>query len=177
PYAVAAPRPPLRPSPWGGLGGGGGAGGDRVRGPGRDWGGAAAPHADVVVVTDDNPRSEDPGSIREAVRSGAERAVRSGHATATLVVDGGTRTDAITNTVAEAVRAAREHGRTDTVVILGKGHETGQEVGGVVHPFDDREAVRTALAAAGLHPTPPATTPTRPTTPTTPTAASSGGTR
>jgi UDP-N-acetylmuramoyl-L-alanyl-D-glutamate--2,6-diaminopimelate ligase len=126
-------------------------------------------------VTDDNPRSEDPASIRDAVRSGAERAVRSGHAAATVVVDGGARTDAITHSVAEAVRAARESGRIDTVVILGKGHESGQEVGGVVHPFDDREAVRAALAAAGPGPT--STRPMNPTTNPAPTAAPAGGTR
>jgi UDP-N-acetylmuramoyl-L-alanyl-D-glutamate--2,6-diaminopimelate ligase len=177
PDAVDAALAALRPSTSGRLVAVLGAGGDRDRGKRPDMGAAAARHADIVVVTDDNPRSEDPASIREAVRSGAERAVRSGDATATVVVDGGTRTEAITTTVAEAVRAARESGRTDTVVVLGKGHETGQEVGGVVHPFDDREAVRAALAAAGRQPTPPMTRPTRPTTSTTHSAASSGGTR
>jgi UDP-N-acetylmuramoyl-L-alanyl-D-glutamate--2,6-diaminopimelate ligase len=143
-------------------------------------GAAAARHADVVVVTDDNPRSEDPASIRDAVRSGAERAVRSGDAAATVVVvDGGARTDAITHSVAEAARAARESGRIDTVVILGKGHESGQEVGGVVHPFDDREAVRAALAAAGLDPasTMPMNPTMNPTTNPAPSAAPAGGTR
>ena len=167
PDAVDAALAALRPSTSGRLVAVLGAGGDRDRGKRPDMGAAAARHADVVVVTDDNPRSEDPASIRDAVRAGAERAAQYGHATATVVRDGGARTDAITHTVAEAVRAARESGRIDTVVILGKGHETGQEVGGVVHPFDDREAVRAALAAAGLHPT----------TSTTPSTAPTGGAR
>jgi UDP-N-acetylmuramoyl-L-alanyl-D-glutamate--2,6-diaminopimelate ligase len=175
PDAVDAALAALRPSTTGRLVAVLGAGGDRDRGKRPDMGAAAARHADVVVVTDDNPRSEDPASIREAVRSGAERAVRSGHAAATVVVDGGPRTDAITQTVAEAVRAAHESGRIDTVVILGKGHESGQEVGGVVHPFDDREAVRAALAAAGPGPT--STRPMNPTTNPAPTAAPAGGTR
>ncbi len=150
PEAIDAALAALRPSTSGRLVAVLGAGGDRDRGKRPEMGAAAARHADVVVVTDDNPRSEEPTAIRDAVRSGARQAVETGRATAALVVDGGSRADAINHAVADAVRAAREDGRIDTVVVLGKGHETGQEVGGVVHPFDDREAVRAALAAAGL---------------------------
>ena len=75
---------------------------------------AAAPGADVVVVTDDNPRTEDPATVRAAVRAGAEAA---GAATVFEVAD---RREAI----ADAVRLA---GPGDVVAVLGKGHERGQE--------------------------------------------------
>jgi UDP-N-acetylmuramoyl-L-alanyl-D-glutamate--2,6-diaminopimelate ligase len=124
-----------------------GAGGDRDRAKRYDMGAAAARHADVVVVTDDNPRSEDPAAIRAAVAAGARDLMAAGSAVATEVVDTEGRSAAITDAVAAAVLAAQD-GRLDTVVVLGKGHEKGQEIGGVVHPFDDRQAVRAALAAA-----------------------------
>lgn len=101
-----------------------GAGGDRdatKRGP---MGRAAAEHADIVVVTDDNPRSEEPAAIRAAVLAGAREA---GGADA---VDGGPRRDAI----ARALRLARPG---DWVAVLGKGHEAGQEIAGQTSPFDD----------------------------------------
>jgi UDP-N-acetylmuramoyl-L-alanyl-D-glutamate--2,6-diaminopimelate ligase len=93
---------------------------------------AAALGADLVVVTDDNPRTEDPASVRAAVRDGA----RAAGGAAVIEVDG--RRQAI----AEAVRLA-EPG--DAVVLLGKGHETGQEINGVLHPFDDRVELAQAL--------------------------------
>ena len=111
-------------------------------------GAAAARRADVVVVTDDNPRSEEPGDIRAAVMAGARETVASGQARATDIIDGGSRV--------QRDRRGRRHRRprsrlgdgVDTVVVLGKGHEKGQEIHGVKHPFDDREAVRAALGAA-----------------------------
>ena len=106
-----------------------GAGGDRdpsKRGP---MGRAAAEAADLVVVTDDNPRSEEPAAIRAAVLAGAREA---GGAE---VVDGGDRRAAI----ARALRLARP---ADWVAVLGKGHETGQDVAGVISPFDDVAVIR-----------------------------------
>ena len=106
-------------------------------------GAEAARLADVVIVTDDNPRSEDPATIREAVTAGAvdaadERAAAEG--TDPIRVENiGDRAEAIDL----AIRLA-EAG--DAVVVAGKGHETGQEINGVVHHFDDREQVREALA-------------------------------
>ena len=109
-----------------------GAGGDRDRGKRPVMGEIAARLADVVVVTDDNPRSEDPDAIRAEVLAGAVGPAE--------VMEIGDRRSAIM----EAITSARTG---DVVVIAGKGHETGQEVAGVVHPFDDREIAREALAA------------------------------
>jgi UDP-N-acetylmuramoyl-L-alanyl-D-glutamate--2,6-diaminopimelate ligase len=92
----------------------------------------AAGAADLLVVTDDNPRSEDPALIRRAILDGAAGG-------AAEVVEIGDRRAAI----AEAVRRA---GAGDVVLIAGKGHETGQEIAGVTHPFDDRVVAREELA-------------------------------
>jgi UDP-N-acetylmuramoyl-L-alanyl-D-glutamate--2,6-diaminopimelate ligase len=121
-----------------------GAGGDRDREKRPLMGEAAARGADVVVVTDDNPRSEDPAAIRAAVLAGA-RAQAAG--TRAVVVEVPGRREA----VLEGVRRAWPDG---VVLVAGKGHEQGQEVAGVVHPFDDRAALRAALAevAAGSVP-------------------------
>lgn len=108
-----------------------GAGGDRDTGKRPIMGAIAARLADVVVVTDDNPRGEHPAAIRAAILAGA----RGGTATVREVGD---RRAAIQ----EAVGIA-EAG--DIVVLAGKGHESGQEVAGVVQPFDDREVAREAL--------------------------------
>lgn len=102
-----------------------GAGGDRDPGKRPLMGEIAARLADVLVVTDDNPRTEDPATIRAALLAGA----RSG---AAEVVEQGDRRLAIREAVGRA-----EPG--DVVLVAGKGHETGQEVQGEVHPFDDRE--------------------------------------
>jgi UDP-N-acetylmuramoyl-L-alanyl-D-glutamate--2,6-diaminopimelate ligase len=83
------------------------------------------------VVTDDNPRSEDPAAIRAAILDG----IRDPAAT---VLEIGDRRAAI----AEAVSRARAG---DVVLVAGKGHETGQELAGVVHPFDDRAVLREEL--------------------------------
>lgn len=108
-----------------------GAGGDRDTGKRPVMGEIAARLADLVIVTDDNPRSEDPAAIRAEVLAGTV----GGRAD---VVEIGDRRTAI----AEAIGSA---GAGDVVVVAGKGHETGQEVAGVVHPFDDREVVREVL--------------------------------
>jgi len=107
-----------------------GAGGDRDPGKRPIMGEIAARLADTLIVTDDNPRSEDPGAIRAAVIGGADADAE--------VVEIGDRRAAIR----EAVRRASAG---DAVVVAGKGHETGQEVAGVVHPFDDRDVVREEL--------------------------------
>ncbi|MFN3339804.1 MAG: UDP-N-acetylmuramoyl-L-alanyl-D-glutamate--2,6-diaminopimelate ligase [Dietzia sp.] len=104
-----------------------GAGGDRDPGKRPLMGAAAAEVADLVVVTDDNPRGEDAAAIRAAVREGADAAA-----------DGGTRVEEIGDRGA-AIAAAIDWARAgDAVVIAGKGHETGQEINGSIFPFDDR---------------------------------------
>jgi len=138
PDAVEAALAALRPSTTGRLVVVLGAGGDRDRGKRQGMGRAAAGLADAVVVTDDNPRGEDPSSIRAAVLEGA----RSVDSSSTLVEVGGRR-----EAIREAVRLAREGGPGSVVAVVGKGHETGQEVGGVVHPFDDRDELKAALDA------------------------------
>ncbi len=150
PDAVDAALRALRPSTEGRLIAVLGAGGDRDRGKRAAMGAAAARWADVVVVTDDNPRSEDPASIRQALLAGASDAMASGSAAAVEVIDGGARAPAISEAIAIAVLDASRSSARDTVVVLGKGHEKGQEILGVKHPFDDREALRSALAAAGV---------------------------
>ncbi|MEO0485905.1 MAG: UDP-N-acetylmuramoyl-L-alanyl-D-glutamate--2,6-diaminopimelate ligase [Pseudomonadota bacterium] len=106
-----------------------GAGGDRDAGKRILMGRAAADHADVVFVTDDNPRSEDPALIRAAVIAGCPDATEVGD-----------RAEAI-------LRAVDALGAGDTLLILGKGHETGQIVGDAVLPFDDVEQASIAVAA------------------------------
>jgi UDP-N-acetylmuramoyl-L-alanyl-D-glutamate--2,6-diaminopimelate ligase len=139
PDAVGAALRALRPQTTGALVVVLGAGGDRDRGKRAAMGRAAAEHADVVFVTDDNPRTEDPALIRAAVIAGAREA---GVHHAVHEVSG--RAAAID----AAVRAAVASGPGATVAIVGKGHETGQDVGGTIHPFDDRDEARRALAAA-----------------------------
>lgn len=111
-----------------------GAGGDRDRGKRPLMGAAAARGADLVVVTDDNPRSEDPAAIRAEVLAGAAAADGARHG----VIEVAGRRAAI----AEAVRLA-EPG--DVIAVLGKGHERGQEIAGAVTPFDDRVELAAAL--------------------------------
>jgi UDP-N-acetylmuramoyl-L-alanyl-D-glutamate--2,6-diaminopimelate ligase len=139
PDAVAAALRALRPLTTGRLVIVLGAGGDRDPGKRPLMGEAAARLADVLVVTDDNPRSEDPAAIRAAVRAGAEQVPLDDRAE---VHEEGDRRAAI----AYAVTRARPG---DTVVVAGKGHETGQEVAGTVHPFDDRVVVREELQRRG----------------------------
>jgi UDP-N-acetylmuramoyl-L-alanyl-D-glutamate--2,6-diaminopimelate ligase len=138
PDAVAVALKALRPATTGTLVVVLGAGGDRDRGKRAAMGRAAAEGADVVVVTDDNPRSELPETIRAAVLEGARAA-----GTAARLHDVGGRAAAI----AEGVRAAHAAGPGSVVAVVGKGHETGQEIAGTVHPFDDRAEARQALEA------------------------------
>ncbi|MBA8925655.1 UDP-N-acetylmuramoyl-L-alanyl-D-glutamate--2,6-diaminopimelate ligase [Kutzneria viridogrisea] len=112
-----------------------GCGGDRDRGKRPLMGEAAARRADLTVVTDDNPRSEDPAAIRAAMLDGA-RAVPDGQRGE--VVEIGDRREAIRHAVAQARPG-------DVLVVAGKGHETGQEVAGVVHPFSDRDELTAAI--------------------------------
>ncbi|MEH0937577.1 UDP-N-acetylmuramoyl-L-alanyl-D-glutamate--2,6-diaminopimelate ligase [Micromonospora psammae] len=112
-----------------------GAGGDRDRGKRPVMGAAAAEGADVVLVTDDNPRTENPAAIRAEVLTGAYAA----DAAARIIEVPGRRA-----AIAEAVRLA-EPG--DVVALLGKGHERGQEIDGEVLPFDDRVELAEALHA------------------------------
>jgi UDP-N-acetylmuramoyl-L-alanyl-D-glutamate--2,6-diaminopimelate ligase len=107
-----------------------GAGGDRDRGKRPLMGEVAARLADVAVVTDDNPRSEDPAAIRAEVLKGARGAKQIGDRR-------------------QAIFHAVEIGRAgDVVVVAGKGHERGQIVGSTTHPFDD---VAVAAEALRLH--------------------------
>ncbi len=132
PDAVATACKALRPHVMGRLVAVIGAGGDRDRGKRPLMGQAAAAHADVVIVTDDNPRSEDPASIRAAVMEGA--------AEAASLQEVGDRAEAI-------LRGVDAIGPGDALLICGKGHETGQIVGDTVYPFDDAEQASVAVAA------------------------------
>jgi hypothetical protein len=90
-------------------------------------------HPDLVVVTDDNPRDEDPVAIRAAIITGAR-----GESGGADIIEIGDRRSAISHAVAWARRG-------DVVVIAGKGHETGQTSGGHTRPFDDRDELGRAL--------------------------------
>jgi UDP-N-acetylmuramoyl-L-alanyl-D-glutamate--2,6-diaminopimelate ligase len=113
-----------------------GCGGDRDRLKRPQMGAAAAAGADVAVFTTDNPRSEDPAQILDAMLAGA---VAAGGATPLVEPD----------RAAAIARAVELAGPGDTLVVAGKGHEQGQEYGGAVVPFDDRAVLRAALARAG----------------------------
>ena len=113
-----------------------GCGGDRDRQKRPLMGAVAARGADLLIVTDDNPRSEDPAAIRRAMLEGALAEPSRGE-----IVEIGDRRAAIQLAVASA-RAG------DTVLVAGKGHETGQEIGGQVLPFDDAAELTAAIAAA-----------------------------
>ena len=106
-----------------------GAGGDRDPGKRPLMGEVVARLADRAIVTDDNPRSEPPPAIRQAVLAGVPSAREIGD-----------RAEAIAAGIAELAPE-------DLLVIAGKGHERGQTIAGVTHPFDDAEVVRAAVAA------------------------------
>ena len=129
PDAVATALAALRPHVMGRLVVVLGAGGDRDRGKRPLMGRAAAEGADVVFVTDDNPRSEDPASIRAMVMEGCPEATEVGD-----------RAEAILRGV-DALEAG------DALLIAGKGHETGQIVGETRFPFDDAEQASVAVSA------------------------------
>ena len=112
-----------------------GAGGDRDPGKREPMGRVAAELADLVVVTDDNPRNEDPAAIRAAIMAGARGATAGAQ-----VVEVADRRAAIDFAVAGA-------GPGDVVLIAGKGHESGQTSGGQTRPFDDRDELAAALDA------------------------------
>jgi UDP-N-acetylmuramoyl-L-alanyl-D-glutamate--2,6-diaminopimelate ligase len=105
-----------------------GCGGDRDPGKRPLMGAAAKAYADRVIVTDDNPRTEDPAAIRRAVLQGAPGAEEIGDRAAAIKA---------------AILSAQ---RGDVVVIAGKGHETGQIVGRVTTPFNDADVAREAIA-------------------------------
>ncbi len=129
PDAVATALSAMRPHVMGRLIAVIGAGGDRDAGKRPLMGQAAAQNADVVFVTDDNPRSEDPATIRAAVMEGCPEAHEVGD-----------RAEAI-------LRAVDALGPGDALLIAGKGHETGQIVGDDILPFDDAEQASVAVAA------------------------------
>ena len=114
-----------------------GCGGDRDRDKRRLMGEIAAHGCDLLIVTDDNPRSEDPAVIRAAMLEGAQQ----GSGPRGEIREIGDRRDALAGAIAEARPG-------DVVLVLGKGHEQGQDISGVIHPFDDREELRRALAGA-----------------------------
>jgi UDP-N-acetylmuramoyl-L-alanyl-D-glutamate--2,6-diaminopimelate ligase len=128
PDAVATALKAMRPHVMGRLYAIVGAGGDRDRGKRPLMGQAATEFADRVIVTDDNPRSEDPASIRRAVLQGCPGAQEVGD-----------RAEAI-------LRAVDALGPGDALLICGKGHETGQIVGDDVLPFDDAEQASLAVS-------------------------------
>ena len=116
-----------------------GCGGDRDREKRPVMGALAAQLSDLVWITDDNPRSEDPAAIRAAIMDGA-RGAEGGRAT---VIEEGDRRTAIR----AAVAAARPG---DVVVVAGKGHEPGQKVGTETLPFSDVDELEAALADPAL---------------------------
>jgi len=107
-----------------------GAGGDRDRGKRPLMGAAAAQHADVAIVTDDNPRTEDPAAIRAAILAACPGACQ------------------IADRAAAIEAALNGLGPGDVLVVAGKGHEQGQTIGTTVIPFDDVDVIRRLVGAA-----------------------------
>ena len=105
-----------------------GCGGDRDPGKRPMMGQVAKRWADDIIVTDDNPRSEDPAAIRQEILAAVPEAREIG--------DRG-------QAIAIAVAAL---GPGDVLVVAGKGHEVGQTIGGMVLPFDDRDVARASVA-------------------------------
>jgi UDP-N-acetylmuramoyl-L-alanyl-D-glutamate--2,6-diaminopimelate ligase len=129
PDAIATALQALRPHVMGRIVIVFGAGGDRDRGKRPLMGAAARDFADVLFVTDDNPRSEDPATIRAAIMAACPEANEVGD-----------RAEAI-------LRGVDALGPGDALLIAGKGHETGQIIAGQVYPFDDVEQASIAVAA------------------------------
>lgn len=100
-----------------------GAGGDRDKGKRTLMGEASARYADAVIVTDDNPRTEDPAVVRAALMQGAPDALELGDREAAIAA------------------GLAMMGDGDILLVAGKGHETGQEIHGVKHPFSDHEVI------------------------------------
>jgi UDP-N-acetylmuramoyl-L-alanyl-D-glutamate--2,6-diaminopimelate ligase len=131
PEALAAALAALKPFATGRLISVFGCGGDRDRGKRPIMGRISADLADVTIVTDDNPRSEEPAAIRREVLTGAPGAREIGDR-------------------AEAIGAALAMmGPGDVVLVAGKGHEPGQIIGSVTIPFSDHEVVRAHLPRGG----------------------------
>ena len=131
PDALASVLSALRPHAGGRLAIVFGAGGDRDRGKRPLMGRVATELADLVYVTDDNPRNEQPAEIRRAILAAAPRAIEIGDRRAAILA------------------AIAELRRGDVLVIAGKGHETGQIVGSEILPFDDVVVAREALGRSG----------------------------
>jgi UDP-N-acetylmuramoyl-L-alanyl-D-glutamate--2,6-diaminopimelate ligase len=131
PDALAQALAALRPHAAGRLIALFGCGGDRDPGKRAEMGCIAAAQADLVLVTDDNPRSEDPASIRRAILAGCPGALEIGD-----------RRNAIRTAIARLDAG-------DVLLVAGKGHESGQIVGDRVLPFDDATEARAALAELG----------------------------
>lgn len=129
PDAIATALQALRPHVMGRLVIVFGAGGDRDRSKRPLMGAAALAHADVLFVTDDNPRGEDPASIRAAILTACPEANEVGD-----------RAEAI-------LRGVDALGPGDALLVAGKGHESGQTIAGNVYPFDDVEQASVAVAA------------------------------
>ena len=128
PDALAKALEALRPYATGKLVVVFGCGGDRDQGKRPIMGAIAVEKADRVIVTDDNPRSEQPAAIRAAILAAAPGAIEIGD-----------RGEAISTAIAELRRG-------DVLLIAGKGHETGQIIGDRTLPFSDHDAVAAALA-------------------------------
>jgi UDP-N-acetylmuramoyl-L-alanyl-D-glutamate--2,6-diaminopimelate ligase len=128
PDALEAAIAALRPHVEGNLITVFGAGGDRDQGKRPEMGAVATKMSDLVIVTDDNPRSEDPARIRADIIAGAP---------------GATEVAGRREAIAEAIRIARSG---DIILVAGKGHETGQIVGNRVLPFDDALVARECAA-------------------------------
>ncbi len=110
-----------------------GAGGDRDKGKRPEMGRAASRLADIAYVTDDNPRTEDPASIRSAIMAACPGGVEIGDR-------------------AQAIRQAVDMLRSgDILLVAGKGHEAGQTIGKTVLPFSDHDAVRAAVSGKEYH--------------------------
>ena len=129
PDAIATAAQALRPHVMGRIVIVFGAGGDRDTTKRPLMGAAAARHSDMQIVTDDNPRSEDPAAIRAAILAACPTAREVGD-----------RAEAILRGV-DALQAG------DALLIAGKGHEAGQTIGSTVYPFDDVEQASLAIAA------------------------------
>ncbi len=126
-----------------------GCGGDRDRTKRPQMGRIAARHADVAILTSDNPRSEDPEAILDDVAAGMDEVVAAGGGADGRAV----RAERIADRQAAIDRAVALAGDGDVVLITGKGHEQGQTFADRTVPFDDRDAARRALAATGWTPT------------------------
>jgi UDP-N-acetylmuramoyl-L-alanyl-D-glutamate--2,6-diaminopimelate ligase len=128
PHALETVLTALRPHTAGRLIVAFGCGGDRDRGKRPEMGAIATRLADVTIVTDDNPRGEDPAAIRAGILAAAPGAIEIGD-----------RAEAIRRAVAMLEPS-------DLLVVAGKGHETGQTIAGKTHPFDDSAVARAAVA-------------------------------